>query len=68
MLSLHLPLTESTHHLIDREKLRLLKPTALLVNTARGGVIDEVALGEAIETGRLAGAALDVFEVEPLPA
>lgn len=62
------PLTEETRNLIDREALALLKPMAVLVNVARGGCVDEAALIEALEAGRLAGAGLDVTEVEPLPA
>ncbi|SMB88601.1 D-3-phosphoglycerate dehydrogenase [Thermanaeromonas toyohensis ToBE] len=65
-LTLHLPLTRDTYHLLDREKLSLLKPTARLLNVARGGIVDEEALYEALTSGRLAGAALDVFEEEPL--
>lgn len=65
VLSLHCPLTADTHHLIDRAALELLRPTAVLVNTARGAVVDERALVDALRTGRLAGAALDVFEHEP---
>lgn len=66
-VSLHVPLNESTRGLIDREKLSLMKQTAYLINTARGGVVDEAALIEALKSGRIAGAALDVFEPEPLP-
>lgn len=68
IISLHLPLTEATRHLIGVKELALLKPTALLINTARGGLIDEVALAQALAAGQLAGAACDVFEVEPPPA
>ncbi|MEE8348580.1 MAG: D-glycerate dehydrogenase [Acidobacteriota bacterium] len=66
-LSLHVPLTRETHHLIDRRALRLMKSTAYLVNTSRGAVVDEEALVEALREDRIAGAALDVFEKEPLP-
>lgn len=69
IISLHLPLTEATHHLISREMLALCKPSAIVVNTARGNVVDLPALAEALREGRLAGAALDVYEKEPpLPA
>jgi glyoxylate reductase len=64
-LSLHVPLTPETHHLIRAEDFSLLKPTAMLINTARGPVVDEHALLEALESKRLAGAGLDVFEQEP---
>jgi glyoxylate reductase len=73
-VSLHVPLTmpgtaaEPTYHLIDEARLRLMKPTAYLVNTARGPVVDEQALAKALREGWIAGAALDVFEKEPLPA
>ena len=66
VVSLHCPLTPETHHLIDADALRLMKPTAYLVNTARGPVVDELALAEALEQAVIAGAALDVFEYEPL--
>jgi len=61
-VSLHLPLTDETHHLIDERRLSLLKPDAVLVNTARGALVDEPALVEALRERRIAGAALDVFE------
>ncbi|MCG6923464.1 MAG: D-glycerate dehydrogenase [Acidobacteria bacterium] len=73
-VSLHVPLTlpgtaeEPTHHLINEERLRLMKRTAYLVNTSRGPVVDEQALARALREGEIAGAALDVFETEPLPA
>ncbi|WP_041077224.1 phosphoglycerate dehydrogenase [Thermotoga caldifontis] len=66
-VSLHVPLNEKTRHLIDREKLSLMRKTAYLINTARGGVVDENALVEALKRGQIAGAALDVFDLEPLP-
>ena len=64
-VSLHPVLTPETHHLIDAPRLSLMKPTAYLINTSRGGVIDEPALVAALQEGRLAGAGLDVFETEP---
>ena len=64
-VSLHAPLTAETHHLINAERLGLMKPTAYLINTSRGGLIDASALWNAIHTNQLAGAALDVFEPEP---
>ncbi|MFJ6658180.1 phosphoglycerate dehydrogenase [Streptomyces sp. NPDC091377] len=67
-LTLHLSLDETTRHLIDAAALRRMKPDAYLINTARGGIVDEDALADAVEAGRLAGAALDVTEREPLPA
>ncbi|MCE5263688.1 MAG: 2-hydroxyacid dehydrogenase [Deltaproteobacteria bacterium] len=66
IVSLHLPLTETTRHMIDKEALALMKPTAVLINTSRGGIVDEAALCEALSEGRLLGAGLDVFENEPL--
>lgn len=64
-MTLHTPLNDETRHLIDAAALRTLKPTAYLINTARGPVVDEAALVEALAEGALAGAALDVFEDEP---
>lgn len=66
VISLHVPLTETTRHLIDRDAMKAMKPSAILINTARGGVVDEGALVEALQAGQLGGAALDVFESEPL--
>jgi D-3-phosphoglycerate dehydrogenase len=67
-VTLHMPLTAATRHLIDGERLARMRPHAVLVNTARGGLIDAEALAAALRAGRLGGAGLDVFEVEPLPA
>jgi len=64
-ISLHVPLLDSTKHMINAEKIASMKNTARIINTSRGGVIDEKALADALKTGKLAGAALDVFEVEP---
>jgi glyoxylate reductase len=64
-VSLHVPLNLSTRHLIGRRELDMMKPTAILINVSRGEVIDEAALVEALEKGRIAGAGLDVFENEP---
>jgi D-3-phosphoglycerate dehydrogenase len=61
-LSIHLPLTEETRHFLSAERLQLLKPTAVIINTSRGAVIDETALIEALQRKRIGGAALDVFE------
>lgn len=68
VVSLHVPLTADTRHLIDAARIAAMKPDAILINTARGGVVDERALAEALRAGRIAGAALDVFEHEPLGA
>lgn len=65
VVSLHCPLTPQTHHLVDERRLALMKPTAILVNTARGGCVDEPALIRALTGGRLFGAALDVYAREP---
>jgi D-3-phosphoglycerate dehydrogenase len=64
-VSVHVVLTPETHHMIGAEQLALMKPTACLINTSRGGAIDEPALIEALRAGRIAGAGLDVFETEP---
>jgi (S)-sulfolactate dehydrogenase len=68
VVSLHVPLTVGTRGLLDEARLASMKPDAILVNTARGGVVDEAAVAAALRAGRLGGAALDVFETEPLPA
>ncbi|MEL6212796.1 MAG: NAD(P)-dependent oxidoreductase, partial [Pseudomonadota bacterium] len=68
VISLHTPLTDETRHLIDAARLGQMKPDAIIVNAARGGIIDEAALAQALRDGRLGGAALDVFEQEPLGA
>ena len=67
-VSLHCPLTEETRGLIGKEELRAMKPTAILVNTARGPIVDQVELRRALAGGWIAGAGLDVTDPEPLPA
>ncbi|MGA3190964.1 MAG: glyoxylate reductase [Candidatus Bathyarchaeia archaeon] len=66
-VSIHVPLMKETHHLIDEQKLRMMKKTAYLINNSRGPVVDEKALYKALKEGWIAGAALDVFEQEPIP-
>jgi glyoxylate reductase len=66
-VSIHVPLMKETHHLINTEKLRLMKKTAYLINNSRGPVVDEEALYEALKNSQIAGAGLDVFEQEPIP-
>ena len=66
VISIHARLTEESHHLIGAQELALMKPTAILVNTARSGLVDEQALVEALQQRRIMGAAIDVFETEPL--
>lgn len=65
VLSLHVPLNDHTHHMIHADNLKLMKSTAIIINTARGAVIDEAALVKALESKQIAGAGLDVFENEP---
>jgi D-3-phosphoglycerate dehydrogenase / 2-oxoglutarate reductase len=67
ILSLHVPLTPATHHMLNANTLSALKPTSVLINTARGGLVDTIALADALSKGCLGGAGLDVFEQEPLP-
>ncbi|MDX2343876.1 MAG: hydroxyacid dehydrogenase [Acidimicrobiia bacterium] len=67
-ISLHVPLTDSTRHLINADSLGTMRSGAIVVNTSRGGVVDDAALAAAIRNGHIAGAALDVFETEPLTA
>ena len=66
ILSVHSPLNERTRGLVGREELKVMKPTSMVINVARGGIIDEAALAEALDNGWVAAAALDVFSVEPL--
>ena len=68
VVSLHVPLTPDTRNLLDERRLALMRPGAVLINTARGGIVDEAALAAALRAGRLRGAALDVFGQEPLAA
>ncbi|KWW31597.1 MAG: hypothetical protein AUK63_291 [bacterium P3] len=65
IVSLHVPLTTETHHLIDARRIALMQPTALLVNTARGAVVDTEALAKALQEGAVGGAAVDVYDAEP---
>ena len=65
IVSLHVPLTEGTYHLIDARRLHLMKSSAVLINTARGPVVHELALADALRDGTIAGAGLDVYEREP---
>jgi D-3-phosphoglycerate dehydrogenase / 2-oxoglutarate reductase len=68
VVTLHAPLTPATYHIVNTQRLKRMKPTAVLINTARGALIDTAALSDALAEQRLGGAALDVFEAEPLPA
>ena len=65
VLSLHCPLTEETHHLVNAERLKLMKPTAILINTGRGPLVDEAALADALNEGRIMAAGVDVLQEEP---
>ncbi len=65
IVTLHVPLTAETHHIIDKRRINMMKPTAILINTARGNVIDIEALAESLNNGRIAGAGIDVYEKEP---
>ena len=68
VVSLHVPLVESTQGLLSAARIATMKRGAVLINTARGGIVDEIALAEALRSGHLGGAAIDVFATEPLPA
>jgi len=68
VISLHVPLVESTRHLFDATRVAAMKRGSVLINSARGGVLDEAAVAAALKSGQLGGAAIDVFESEPLPA
>jgi glycerate dehydrogenase len=68
VVSLHCPLTPQTANLVNAQRLSLMKPTAFLLNTSRGPLVDEPALADALNSGRIAGAALDVLSKEPPPA
>ena len=68
VVSLHCPLTPQTDNLVNAKRLALMKPTAFLLNTSRGGLVDEQALADALNAGRIAGAAVDVLSLEPPPA
>lgn len=68
VISLHVPLVDATRNMFNAERIAVMKPGAILINTARGGIIDETALAAALNSGHLGGAAIDVFAAEPLPA
>jgi phosphoglycerate dehydrogenase-like enzyme len=68
VLTVHTWLDESTHHLVGEEELSMVKPSALVINASRGPVVDTAALADALRSGRIAGAAIDVFEQEPAPS
>ena len=68
VISIHVPLTEGTRNLIGAAQLAQMRPGAVIVNTSRGGIIDETALAEALKAGTIGGAGIDVFEAEPPPA
>jgi gluconate 2-dehydrogenase len=65
IVTIHVPYSSATHHLIEKQELKGMKPTAILINASRGGIVDETALIDALREGTLAGAGLDVFENEP---
>jgi len=67
VVTIHIPLTEETYHMISEKELRLMKRTAFLINTSRGGIVDDETLVRALQEGWIAGAGLDVFEREPIP-
>jgi D-3-phosphoglycerate dehydrogenase len=67
VISIHVPLTDSTRNLLDLQRLKSMKPGAILINTSRGGIVDENALAQVLKAGRLTGAGLDVFASEPVP-
>jgi phosphoglycerate dehydrogenase-like enzyme len=68
VVSVHAPANKETRHLFNSDRFARMKPTAFFINTARGALVDDIALREALETGRLRGAGIDVYQEEPLPA
>jgi phosphoglycerate dehydrogenase-like enzyme len=66
IITSHIPLNKNTHHMVNQERLSMMKPSAILINTSRGSIIDELALIEALNQGTIAAAGLDVFEKEPV--